>query len=141
MQIILNLIINLNYIFSINPYIILYFSGIKYGIPYAPSMGYDVLAEAQYHALKEWWLAWRMRARENGGTATYSARFQFDWVRGGWTLRTTADANITNEREKELKSERIPYGVSLAQDIGYTFSKAPVSLKARLQAYQRQVKK
>ena len=114
---------------------VFYFSGIKYGIPYAPSMGYDVLAEAQYHAPKEWWLAWRLRAREKGSTATYSARFQFDWARGGWSLRTTADANITNERVNGLKSERIPYGVSLAQDIGYTFAQAPVSLKARLQFF------
>ena len=29
----------------------------------------------------------------------------------------------------------IPYGLSLAQDIGYTFSQAPLSLKARLQFF------
>ena len=101
---------------------VFYFSGIKYGIPYAPSMGYDVLTEAQYYAPKEWWLAWRLRAREKGGTATYSARFQFDWARGGWSLRTTADANYVQS-----------YGVSLAQDIGYTFTQAPV--KGRLQFF------
>ena len=114
---------------------VFYFSGIKYGIPYAPSMGYDVLGEVQYHAPKEWWLAFRLRAREKGGDGTYSARFQFDWMRGGWSLRTTADANITSERGNALPRERIPYGVSIAQDIGYTFSSVPLALKGRLQFF------
>ena len=114
---------------------VFYFSGIKYGIPYAPSMGYDVLGEVQYHAPKEWWLAFRLRAREKGGDGTYSARFQFDWMRSGWSLRTTADANITTERGNALPRERIPYGVSIAQDIGYTFSNVPLALKGRVQFF------
>ena len=123
---------------------VFYFSGVKYGIPYSPSMGYDVLAEAQYHSriaqsrpssaeTDYWSLALRLRARQKGGTSTYSARFQFDWIVANWSLRTTADANIVPQTENRVSP--ITYGVSLAQDIGYSFSQAPVSLKARLQFF------
>ena len=108
------------------------FSGVKYGIPYGPSMGYDAMAEMQYHSVQSWWLALRLRAREKGGTTTYSARFQFDWTRGGWSLRTTADANLV---PPSTKANAVPYGVAVAQDIGYSFAQAPVSLKGRLQFF------
>ena len=111
---------------------VFYFSGVKYGIPYSPSMGYDALTEVQYHAriahsavaTDYWSLALRLRARQKGDAATYSARFQFDWVYTNWSLRTTADANYVQS-----------YGVSIAQDIGYSFSQVPLSLQGRLQFF------
>ena len=108
---------------------IYYFSGPKYGIPQAPSLGYDVLFEPQY-ILHHWRIALRVRARKKGDINTCSARAQFNWQSGGWSLRTLADANYVES-----------YGVSLAQDIAYDFQspmsnfQCPISLRLRLQAF------
>ena len=106
---------------------VFYFEGYKYGLGNAiRTLGYDAMLEAQYHA-KEWWTSLRVRAKQKG-TSTYSARAQFDWSRGPWSLRTTADANFVQT-----------YGVSLAQDVAYDFQLStfhlPLSLRFRLQAF------
>lgn len=107
------------------------FSGPKYGIPESPSLGYDVMIETQYHPNIQYWLSLRVRARKKGNTSTYSTRFTFDWQYGGWSLRTTADANYVQS-----------YGISIAQDIAYDFSQLPIgnrrvplSLRLRLQGF------
>ena len=126
---------------------VFYFSGVKYGIPYSPSLGYDAMAEVQYHSpitnyqspitnyQSPITVLLRLRARKKGDAAIYSARFQFDWAHAGWSLRTTADANLTNRSTISNLQSQIPYGLSLAQDIGYAFSQAPVALKGRLQFF------
>jgi len=101
------------------------FSGPKYGIPAYPTIGYDALLEAQYDkkANSQWLMAKvRVRARMKGELSTYSARAQFDWQRGGWSLRTTAEANLTSEPliSNSLNSNSLNYGVSVYQDIAYT---------------------
>ena len=125
---------------------IFYFSGYKYGLGDATrTLGYDAMAEAQYHSNQKseiknqkYWLALRLRAKQKGEQATYSARFLFDWQRNGWSLRTTADFNhspITNNQSP------LPYGVSIAQDIAYDFQspmsniQCPLSLRLRVQAF------
>lgn len=105
-----------------------YFSGPKYGLPQSPTIGYDAMAEARY-IRQDWRIGLRLRARKKG-ESTYSARAQFDWSQGGWSLRTTADANYVQS-----------YGVSLAQDIAYDFQspmsnyQIPLSLRLRLQGF------
>ena len=115
---------------------VFYFSGVKYGIPQAGTIGYDVLGEAKYSVISNQHSAigasLRLRARKKGATSTYSARAQFDWSKGEWSLRTTADYNqspITNNQSP------LPYGVSLAQDIAYTFSHLPLALRLRAQFF------
>ena len=93
------------------------FEGIKYGIHYAPSMGYDAAVEAQYTPNEIWNARLRVRAKEKGKNAHYSVRAQFTWQQGGWSLRTTADGNYLPT-----------YGISLAQDVGYSFAAVPLSL-------------
>ena len=124
---------------------VFYFSGPKYGLPQSKTVGYDAMAEAKYtnHRLpvtcypSYWSLSLRLRARQKG-EATYSARAQFEWSSGGWSLRTTADANLT---PKSLNpNSLIPYGVSLAQDVSYDFTPytvlhTPLSLKLRVQFF------
>ncbi len=124
---------------------IFYFSGYKYGLGDATrTLGYDAMAEAQYHSNQKseiknqkYWLALRLRAKQKGEQATYSARFLFDWQRNGWSLRTTLDANLTNQKS-------IPYGLSLAQDVAYDFSTpytlhpTPLSIRLRLQFFDAQ---
>ena len=107
-----------------------YFSGRKYGIGYAPSWGYDAMQETRFQPSKEWYMTLRLRAKEKGKKATYSARYQFDYSLGGWSLRTTAEGNITGEGKGMTG-----YGYSVYQDVAYSFSSVPVSLRGRLQFF------
>ena len=108
---------------------VFYFSGYKYGLGNdTATIGYDALANIAY-IRQNWRIDTRLRARQKGNVSTYSARAQFEWSRGGWSLRTTADANYVES-----------YGVSLAQDIAYDFTPytvhhTPLSLRLRLQAF------
>lgn len=113
-----------------------YFSGRKYGISYAPSWGYDALLETQYRPDNPWYITLRLRAREKGKKSTYSARLQWTMEEGGWSFRTTAEANISGPDSLFRQTDAtIPYGVSLYQDIGYTFRSVPLSLRGRLQFF------
>ena len=120
------------------------FSGPKYGLPQSPTIGYDAMAEASY-IRQDWRIGLRLRARKKG-ESTYSARAQFDWSQGGWSLRTTADANLqifqSSNPQIQGGAPTPPYGLSLAQDIAYDFSqlstlntKLPLSLRLRLQGF------
>ena len=118
---------------------VFYFSGPKYGLPQSPTIGYDAMAEASY-IRQDWRIGLRLRARKKG-ESTYSARAQFDWSQGGWSLRTTADANLVPS-QLSTRNTKPTYGVSLAQDIAYDFSqlstlntKLPLSLRLRLQGF------
>ena len=126
---------------------VFYFSGYKYGLGNdTATIGYDAVAEAQYHSNHQspmtnhqYWLSFRLRAKKKGTVSTYSARAQFDWSRGGWSLRTTADANLVNQ--SPMTNDQLPmtYGLSLAQDIAYDFQLStfhlPLSLRLRLQGF------
>ena len=144
---------------------IFYFSGYKYGLGDATrTLGYDAMAEIQYHqpgassrqtggaasaekgynpsqiTNHQWRLSLRFRARaKKKGTSTYSARAIFDWQRNGWSLRTTLDANLTNQKSTITNQQSIPYGISIAQDIAYNFQLStfnfPLSLRLRLQGF------
>lgn len=106
---------------------VFYFSGVKYGIPEAGTIGYDVLFETEFQKTvrgDRLAVSGRLRARKKGDVSTYSGRMQFDWERGPWSLRTTADANYVNS-----------YGVSVAQDVAYNFQRVPLSLRGRLQFF------
>lgn len=108
---------------------VFYFSGVKYGIPQPGTLGYDLLGEVRYHSpltanRSPFTVTLRLRARKKGATSTYSARAQFDWSKGEWSLRTTADANYVTS-----------YGVSLAQDVAYSFSRVPLALRLRAQFF------
>ena len=127
---------------------IFYFSGYKYGLGDATrTLGYDAMAEIQYHQSPmtnhQWSLSLRARARKKGAS-TYSVRATFDWQRNGWSLRTTADANLTNQKSTITNQQSIPYGVSIAQDIAYDFSTpytlhpTPLSIRLRLQFFDAQ---
>ena len=125
---------------------VFYFSGYKYGLGDATkTIGYDALVEAKYSVISNQFSAYsaslRLRARKKG-SSTYSARFQFDWSKGPWSLRTTADANLSSQ-SSAVSSQ--PYGISLAQDVAFDFSKLstlnsqlPLSLRLRLQGFDAQ---
>ena len=124
---------------------VFYFSGYKYGLGNdTATIGYDALAEAKYSVVRSQYSAYsaslRLRARKKGNVSTYSARAIFEWSRGGWSLRTTADANLVNKSPMTNYQLPMTYGVSLAQDIAYDFTPytvnhTPLSLRLRLQAF------
>ena len=127
-----------------------YFSGYKYGLGNDTcTIGYDAMAEVQYSWSKHpsiqggdggrFFL--RLRARKKGSVSTYATRGQLEWTGGAWSLRTTADANLTSSNPSTLNS-KLNYGVSLAQDVALDFSKLstlnsklPLGLRLRLQFF------
>jgi len=120
---------------------VFYFSGPKYGLPQSKTLGYDAMAEVRY-IRQDWRIGLRLRARQKGD-ALYSARAQFDWSSCGWSLRTTADANLApNSLNSNSLNSRLTYGISIAQDFSLDFSqlaalntKLPLTLKLRVQGF------
>lgn len=128
---------------------VFYFSGYKYGLGDAvKTLGYDAMAEIQYSWAKRpsfqggdgGRLSLRLRARQKGD-ATYSTRAQFDWAQGSWSLRTTAEANLTtNPLTTNPLTPQLTYGFTLYQDIAldltpYTVHHTPLSFRLRLQGF------
>lgn len=113
---------------------VFYFSGPKYGLPEGEIVGYDAMAEARWQGEKRgqvYDFGLRLRAKQKG-EATYSARALFAWRFGGWSLRTTADANLSGQVSG---SRSLPYGISLAQDVSFVFSRLPLTIKLRVQGF------
>lgn len=110
------------------------FSGPKYRIHTYPSLGYDAQLETRYQPSDVWQTDLRLRAKQKDRKATYALRYEFDWQQSGWRLRTRADANIVTDSLSNLT-----YGVSLVQDIQYSFSKVPLTLQLRLQGFDARV--
>ncbi len=106
------------------------FSGIKYGIPYSPSLGYDTQADIEYHHPQDWDINWRIRAREKAKKATYSTRLQWNYQSSGWKLRTELNANMVRDSLQHLT-----YGISLSQDVQYSFRQVPLTLQFRAMGF------
>jgi len=106
-----------------------YFSGPKYGIP-KPSMGWDGMLQADFETNELVNMYWKARAKRKGETDTYSARYQFNWNKGGWHLRTQVDGTLVNKTERGLT-----WGASVFQDVHYSFMKVPITLQLRLQVF------
>ena len=140
---------------------VFYFSGYKYGLGDAvKTLGYDAMAELQYHhstissfseaahsVIPQWRLSLRLRARQKGDLATYSTRLQFDWAQGSWSLRTTAEANLTSSSSLNIQHNTSniqyhslpfregsglgPYGYTVYQDIAFDFAQSGLSAKGK----------
>ena len=106
------------------------FEGVKYGIPFSPSYGYDAVAEALYIPDGTYSIRMRVRAREKGRKAHYSTRAIFSCQLSGWSLCSYAEANITTDTLGKRG-----WGISIAQDIQYRFTTVPLAIQARLQGF------
>ena len=126
---------------------VFYFSGYKYGLGDAvKTLGYDAMAEIQYSWAKRpsfqggdgGRLSLRLRARQKGD-ATYSTRAQFDWTQGSWSLRTTAEANLTTPPlTTNPLTPQLTYGFTIFQDISYSLPLREgrgLGLRFRLQGF------
>lgn len=106
------------------------FSGIKYGIPYRPSLGYDAMGEATYCASERWQTGLRLRAREKGKKSSYSVRWRMDVSLGSWQLRMQADG-VMGVDSLHHRS----YGYSVYQDVSYRFRHPDLTIQTRLQGF------
>ena len=129
------------------------FSGPKYGIPQFPTLGYDAMTEIRFniphhtshitplsaasplnikHSTS--YLTLRLRARDKGNLATYSTRIQYDWQQGGWSLRTTGEANLTSSSSLNTNplNTNPQTGYTVYQDISYDFSQSGLSIKGKV---------
>ena len=117
------------------------FSGPKYGIPQFPTLGYDAMSEIrfniphhtsniQHHTSN---ITLRLRARDKGDLATYSTRIQYDWQQGGWSLRTTGEANLTSSSSLNTNplNNNPQTGYTIYQDLAYDFSQSGLSIKGK----------
>jgi len=108
---------------------VFYFSQPKYGIP-DPGWGWDGMVQADYETTQQVNMYWKARAKRKGTTDTYSARYQFNWNKGGWHLRTQLDGSLVNKTDRGLT-----WGASVFQDVHYSFLQVPITLQLRLQAF------
>lgn len=126
------------------------FSGPKYGIPQYPTLGYDAMTEIRFNLPtlhippSTSNITLRLRARDKGDLAIYSTRLQYDWQQGAWSLRTTAEANLTSSSSLNTNSLNTnpQTGYTVYQDISYDFAQSglssngkaiPLSLRLRVQ--------
>jgi len=109
------------------------FAAVKYGIPYAPSWGYDTRADILWHANDTHQTMLRLRARMKGGKSSYTARWQWDCRTGGWRLRSEADASLATD-----SLPGVTCGFSVFIEAEYTFRNAPLSVQGRLQSFNVQ---
>ena len=136
------------------------FSGPKYGIPQYPTIGYDAMTEIRFHLPPSTLhlqhstlhnppstsnITLRLRAREKGDLATYSTRLQYDWQQGAWSLRSTAEANLTSLSTLNTTPSTLhitpstlregsglgPYGYTVYQDLAYDFALSGLSSKGK----------
>lgn len=104
------------------------FKGVKYGINYSPSFGFDVLGDINWRLNTSTKMFWRLRAREKGNSRTYSFRYQVDWIRQALRLRTFAEVNWVPSNDRQQ------FGASIYQDIAYSWSKK-WTVQTRWQAF------
>lgn len=115
------------------------FSGPKYGIPQYPTMGYDAMTEIRFslptlHITPSTsYITLRLRAREKGDLATYSTRVQYDWQQSAWSLRTTAEANLTSSSSLNTNplNTNPQTGYTIYQDIAYDFAQSGLSVRGK----------
>jgi hypothetical protein len=88
-----------------------------------------------------------LRARDKGDLATYSTRIPYDWQQGGWSLRTTGEANLTSSSSLNIQYNTYniqhhslpfregsglgPYGYTIYQDLAYDFAQSGLSVKGK----------
>lgn len=109
------------------------FAGIKYGIPYAPSYGYDALLTAEYTPTERIKAMLTLRSKEKARLGTHSLRAQVNYAIGRWSFVTRADANLTVDSLAKMN-----YGYMLMQDVRYDFSRIPMSLSLHTVGFNAQ---
>lgn len=107
------------------------FDGPKYGIRASGTMGYEVLAQADYLGTCSTAVL-QLRSRTRGDERTHRARAEYACSVGGWRFRTRADASLVHGIDG---SQPLTYGLSAMQDVEYHIRSIPMVVQLRLQGF------
>ena len=91
--------------------------------------GFETMAQADFIPQKDYRMHTRFRVKRKDEKDTYSLRWNMVYEFGQWKMKTQADGNMV-QAEGEWT-----YGWSVLQDVEYRFSKVPIVLQFRAQAF------
>ena len=91
--------------------------------------GYETMAQADFIPQKDYRMYTRFRVKRKDEKDTYSLRWNMVYEFGQWKMKTQADGNMVQAKGAWT------YGWSVLQDVEYRFSKVPIVLQFRAQAF------
>ena len=91
--------------------------------------GYETMAQADFIPQKDYRMHTRFRVKRKDEKDTYSLRWNMVYEFGQWKMKTQADGNMVQAKGAWT------YGWSVLQDVEYRFSKVPIVLQFRAQAF------
>ena len=91
--------------------------------------GYETMAQADFIPQKDYRMHTRFRVKRKDEKDTYSLRWNIVYEFGQWKMKTQADGNMVQAKGAWT------YGWSVLQDVEYRFSKVPIVLQLRAQAF------
>ena len=91
--------------------------------------GFETMAQADFIPQKDYRMHTRFRVKRKDEKDTYSLRWNMVYNFGQWKMKTQADGNMVQAKGAWT------YGWSVLQDVEYRFSKVPIVLQFRAQAF------
>jgi hypothetical protein len=91
--------------------------------------GFETMAQADFIPQKDYRMHTRFRVKRKDEKDTYSLRWNMVYEFGQWKMKTQADGNMVQSQGGWT------YGWSVLQDVEYRFSKVPIVLQLRAQAF------
>ena len=91
--------------------------------------GFETMAQADFIPQKDYRMHTRFRVKRKDEKDTYSLRWNMVYNFGQWKMKTQADGNMVQAKGAWT------YGWSVLQDVEYRFSKVPIVLQLRAQAF------
>ena len=91
--------------------------------------GFETMAQADFIPQKDYRMHTRFRVKRKDEKDTYSLRWNMVYEFGQWKMKTQADGNMVQAQGGWT------YGWSVLQDVEYRFSKVPIVLQLRAQAF------
>ena len=91
--------------------------------------GFETMSQADFIPQKDYRMHTRFRVKRKDEKDTYSLRWNMVYEFGQWKMKTQADGNMVQAKGAWT------YGWSVLQDVEYRFSKVPIVLQFRAQAF------
>ena len=91
--------------------------------------GFETMAQTDFVPQKDYRMHTRFRVKRKDEKDTYSLRWNMVYNFGQWKMKTQADGNMVQAKGVWT------YGWSVLQDVEYRFSKVPIVLQLRAQAF------
>ena len=91
--------------------------------------GFETMVQADFIPQKDYRMHTRFRVKRKDEKDTYSLRWNMVYEFGQWKMKTQADGNMVQAKGAWT------YGWSVLQDLEYRFSKVPIVLQLRAQAF------